>query len=294
MGGLLIFPGCTEDPIDAPTVTITQGETLTLTPSSGPTFNLSLGIAITAPGKIKEIIIYRSNMLGETVVGDVASTLNQNFYQVTSAEFDHVESINFGLFFLGTINKIEFDIVVKDMEDQIGDAKITVTMGAYTALGNEQQGEFWKIHSSGNGSWNLKDNAAVTSIGNDAAVVALRYMINSDNVNTVNDPANFTGSWTSNTVSWTSTGGTPYVTNGNGIQYVKANSYDYTNAPKEVALYMFGAGSPSTDVVNPAVNDIYIGKLGEELYIIKITENNIDEVYTPKANTGVLRFTYKK
>ncbi|HNS29941.1 MAG TPA: hypothetical protein PKL52_05370, partial [Tenuifilaceae bacterium] len=205
------------------------------------------------------------------------------------------DNINFEIFFDGSVDKIVYDFIVTDRAGNMGSADYTITMGAYTPLTTEvTTGEIWKIHGAGKACWNLKDDAAVTAIGNDDEVVATRYLISSDDVNTVNDVPNFTGSWTSDEVAWTSTGGTNYVTKGNGTLYVKANGYDYANAPKEVALYLYGAGTPSKDVENPAVGDIYIGKLGEELYVIKITENNIDEEYQPKANTGVLRFSYKK
>jgi hypothetical protein len=297
LGGLVIFSGCKDDDpevFDDPTVTITEGASLVLTPGDGPTHSLSLTISIDAPGKIEEIKIQRNKYLGETLV-DEYEELNQGYYNLTEAEFTHTDNINFEPFFAGTIDKIQYVFIVTDRQGIFNDASYEITMGAYTALENEvTNGEIWKIHSLGKACWDLNGDVAVTGEGNDEAVVATRYIINSDEVNTHSTDANFTGSWTSNSVAWTSTGGTDYVTNGNGAQYVKANGYDYASAPKEVALYLFNAGTPSTDVENPEVDDIYIGMLGEELYVIKITENNIDEAYEPKLNTGVLRFTYKK
>ncbi len=298
LGGLVVFTGCKDDPdpivYDDPTVTIAEGASLVLVPANGPTHELSLTVSIDAPGKIENIKIQRNKYLGTTLVDEYEVT-NQEHYNLTETVLNYTDNINFDPFFAGTIDKIEYVFIANDREGNFGDASYEITMGAYTALTTEvTTGEIWKLHGDGKACWDLNGDVAVTAIGNAEAVVATRYIINSDEVNTHSTDANFTGSWTSNTVSWTSTGGTDYVTNGNGAQYVKANGYDYANAPKEVALYLFGAGTPSTDVENPEVDDIYIGKLGEELYVIKITENDIDAVYEPKLNTGVLRFTYKK
>ena len=298
LGGMVVFTGCNkeEEPtvFDDPTVTIEQGASLVLTPSEGPTYDLSLKVTIDAPGKINEIKIQRTKFLGSTIVKE-DEFINQEHFDKTEATLNYPDNINFEIFFDGSVDKIVYDFIVTDRAGNLGSADFTITMGAYTPLTTEvTTGEIWKIHSLGKACWNLKEDVAVTGVGNADEVVASRYIINSDSVNTATSDPNFTGSWTSDEVNWISTNGNPQNTKGNGTLYVKANDYDYTNAPKEVALSLYGAGTPSKDVENPAVGDIYIGKLGEELYVIKITENNIDEEYQPKANTGVLRFSYKK
>lgn len=298
LGGMVVFTGCNEEEeptvFDDPTVTIEQGASLVLTPGDGPVHDLSLKVTIDAPGKINEIKIQRTKFLGTTIVKE-DEFINQEHFDKTEATLNYTDNINFEVFFNGSVDKIVYDFIVTDRAGNMGSADYTITMGAYTPLTTEvTTGEIWKIHGAGKACWNLKEDFAVTAVGNDDEVVASRYLISSDEENTSGEtPANFTGSWTSNEVAWTSTGGTNYVTKGNGALYVKANGYDYATAPKEVALYLYGAGTPSKDVENPAVDDIYIGKLGEELYVIKITENDID-AEPNKANTGVLRFSYKK
>lgn len=295
IASMFAFTACEEDPITPadPTVAITGTPSFIIPVTQFNNQTVSFEFTVDAPGKIKELKIVRTYYLGENQVGDAVSSPYNVAIGGTTFTETFTDDVISGNFHLGTVDLVEFMVVVTDDNDNIADAIYEVTMGAYTALTTEKSGQIWKIHGSGNGSWNLKDDAVVSSTLTDEASIANRYIINSDNVNTNTTDANFTGSWTSNSVEWTSTGGTNYTTAGNGTLYVKANSYNYTTAKKEVAQYMFSIGTQSTDVSNPVVGDIFIGKKGDELYVIKITE--FDIAATPaKLNTGVLRFTYKK
>ncbi|BDX39061.1 hypothetical protein CYCD_24160 [Tenuifilaceae bacterium CYCD] len=295
-----LFSGCSKDdettPAD-PTVTITEGTSLAIpaNTSTATPYSLTLHVTIDAPGKIKSIVFNRNAYLGETLVTPYTETIT-TYNNETTASIDKTDDIVLGQFHLGTIDKISYEFIITDVNDVIGEATFDVTMGSYTAFTSEIiTGEIWKLHSSGKACWDLKGDSTVTAIGDNYSVK--RYIINSDNINSANIESNFTGSWTSNSVSWTSAGGTNYVTNGNGIKYVKANSFDYTNAKVEKANYVFelaGTTNQLTSIVNPAVDDIYIAKKDAELYVIKITELNTTEAAPTKANTGVLRFTYKK
>ena len=56
---------------------------------------------------------------------------------------------------------------------KFGSADFTITMGAYTPLTTEvTTGEIWKIHGLGKACWNLKEDVAVTGVGNADGVVA--------------------------------------------------------------------------------------------------------------------------
>lgn len=299
IASMLAFTACEEDPIVTPadpTVTITAPTSyvIPVTATANPT--VSFDFTVDAPGKIKSLKIVRTEYLGTTTVGTPVEQLYNVAIGALTFEETFTSEVNYGKFHLGTIDEVEFMVIVTDDNDNIAEAEYIVTMGAYTALATEvTTGEMWKLHSTGKACWDLKNDAAVTAVG--TAVEANRYIINSDNVGTLNDPSNFTGSWTSGTVNWTSTGGTAQVTTGNGTKYVKANSFDYANAKKEKALYVFNLASAAdqlTTVTNPVVGDIYIAKKDAEIYVIKITVNNTTEVAPTKANTGVLKFTYKK
>lgn len=82
---MVVFTGCNkeEEPtvFDDPTVTIEQGASLVLTPSEGPTYDLSLKVTIDAPGKINEIKIQRTKFLGSTIVKEEADSSHKcNFW----------------------------------------------------------------------------------------------------------------------------------------------------------------------------------------------------------------------
>ncbi|MDD2197481.1 MAG: hypothetical protein PHE03_10740 [Bacteroidales bacterium] len=298
LGGALMFTSCEKDPevFDEPTITISEGNSVDLNITEGPTYALELNVTIAAPGKIEKISIERSKLLDGVLVGEVLSTENQNFFELTEAAFKHEDNVNYEDFINGTIDKVEYVFVVKDRQGGINSASFTVTMGAYETLSTEvETGEIWKIQSGlGKGSWNLKDDIGVTSLGEEE--IDNRYMINANGVSTHGETeTNFDGSWSSDEVEWNSGSASDQVTKGNGTKYVKANTYNYDTAIKEVALSIFNASEEAnTEVVAPAVDDIYIGVHGEEVYVIKITEIDEEAVATEKANSGVMRFTYKK
>jgi hypothetical protein len=299
IASVFAFTACEDDPIVTPAdptiaITGTPSFVIPVTATANPT--VSFVFTVDAPGKIKNLKIVRTEYLGTATVGTPVEQPYNVAIGATTYEETFTSEVMYGKFHKGEIDEVEFMVIVTDNNDKIASAEYIVTMGAYTALATEiTTGEMWKLHSTGKACWDLKNDVAVTAIG--TAAEANRYIINSDNVGTLNDPSNFTGSWTSGTVNWTATGGTAQVTTGNGTKYVKANIFDYTNAKKEKALYMFnlaGTADQLTSISNPAVNDIYIAKKGDELYVIKITVNNTTEVAPTKANTGVLKFTYKK
>lgn len=300
--GVVMFTSCEKDPVvfDAPTIVFAETNSLVLDVTQGTSYELEINITVTAPGTIEEFTVERSKLLSSTEVGSPFSFQISDFSGKTETTYKASDIVNYNEFINGTIDKIEYRVVVKDKQGVIRDAAFTVTMGAFTKLTTEVTiGELWKIQSAGNGSWNLKSDEKITSIGNDNA--ENRYMINATIEDTPGDVGtNFTGSWSSFEVSWyrPSISNTE-VTKGNGTKFVKANTFNYTTAVKEVALSVFEAAGDAgqlTTIDAPAANDIYIGVLGTEVYVIKITE--IDKAAVPptgaKLNSGVMRFSYKK
>lgn len=296
LGGAVMFTSCGEDPevFDAPTVTIAEGSSTVLSITEGPLYELEMNITINAPGKIESIAIERSKLLGNTEVGDVFAVDNQNFYEQTEASFVNSDNINYEEFTNGTIDKIEYMVIVTDRQGEIGEATFTVTMGAYTTLvETENGGEIWHLMGSGKGCWDLKNDVAVSAYDNTENETLGRYLISADNV----AESTFTGAWNSNEVVWTNSNNEEVTTAGVGAKYVKANDFDYELGIKELALDVFntaGTEGQLTAVEAPAVDDIYIGVLGEEVYVIKITEITPDADPTAKASLGVMKFSYKK
>ncbi|MDD2549546.1 MAG: hypothetical protein PHD00_05545 [Bacteroidales bacterium] len=300
--GVLTFTSCEKDPevFDAPTIMFVGENSMVLDITEGPAYVLEFSATITAPGKIESVSVERSKILGNDVVGDVESkNYSDSNSGLAEATIRHEDNINSEDFTDGTIDKIEYAVVVTDEQGEVVSAVFTVTL-PFTKLEAEKEGEVWKIQSfHGKGSWNLKDDVAVTAVGNEEDVVATRYMINNNGVSTSGDVVtNFDGSWSSGTVNWNSDNTTDGVTEGNGTKFVKADGYDYELASIEVAWSLFNAAgedNQSTEVDAPAVDDIYIGVLDDEIYVIKVTEvDETAEAPAGKANTGVLRFTYKK
>ncbi len=301
LGSAVMFTSCGEDPetFDAPTVNFDEGTTKVLDVTDVNPYELSLNVTITAPGTIESVTLERSKLLADNLVGEVFAFQLDGYAGKTEATIAKSDNINHEQFFNGEIDEIEYMVVVTDKQGEISSATFTVTMGAFTKLENVQNGEIWKIQNAdGNGSWNLKDDEPVSSVTGSDEDAAKRYMINATRESTLDTESNFDGSWGSDAVEWYRESINDYhTTNGNGIKYVKAESFNFDVAIKEVALKIFndaGAEGQLTLVETPAVNDIYIGVLNEEIYVLKITE--IDATAEPgaKANTGVMKFTYKK
>lgn len=300
--GSVMLTSCEKDPevFDAPTIAFEGTNSKILDIAEGPAYNLEFNVIIAAPGKIEKITIERSKLLNGKEVGEVLPVVNPKFDNLTEAAFMHSDNIKYNEFTNGTIDQIVYKVVVNDGQGEIVSSDFTVTMGEYAKLESEKEGEIWKIQSkNGKGCWNLKADVAVTAIENDVDVVASRYMINNNGVSTLDSETNFDGSWSSDEVVWFRHGAPnePVSAKGNGTKFVKANDYDYAMAIKEVAMSLFDAAGEEgqlTAINAPAVDDIYIAVLGEEIYVIKITEIVKEEEATAKLNSGVIRFTYKK
>ncbi|MFA5647858.1 MAG: hypothetical protein WC951_06070 [Bacteroidales bacterium] len=294
--GSVMLTSCEKDPevFEAPTVTFNEGSSKVLDITEGTAFDLSIDITIGAPGKIEKITIERSKLLKDELVGEVLSVEKQDAFELTEVNFKHSDNVNYEDFINGTIDAIEYTVFVKDRQGETKDATFTVTMGAYTTLvETENGGEIWHLMGSGKGCWDLKNDVAVSAYDNTENETLGRYLISADNV----AESTFTGAWNSNEVVWTNSNNEEITTAGVGAKYVKANDFDYELGIKELALDVFntaGTEGQLTAVEAPAVDDIYIGVLGEEVYVIKITEITPDADPTAKASLGVMKFSYKK
>jgi lipoprotein len=144
----------------------------------------------------------------------------------------------------------------------------------------EKTGAFSHSNGTAMGGYDLKNNAAVSLT--DASKKANRYMMNTS----AEDKA-FTPAWTSEKV--TSISPNPEG-NGTLFQKVELNFADVTVADAEAA---FKEASASKNVTGVAKDQVYLAKLGEEFYIIKITEVSTTENARKGTDKGHIAFTYK-
>lgn len=166
----------------------------------------------------------------------------------------------------------ELTFMVTDQEGLSTSVTVSVTVAsASTPLATVKTGMFYHVGGTLAGAYDLVADATVTVGGGNA---------NKDmnNTNTAGNP--FTGSWKSE----------------NNTLFVKANSFDYTNATEEEASAAYFAGSPSATVTAPAVGDIFIAKLrgGSDFTVIKITALNPADNTCSCGNTGKISFEYKR
>lgn len=165
-----------------------------------------------------------------------------------------------------------FKIEDKDGNTVIKVIKITVSATANeTPLATVKTGSFWHIEGTKDGAFDL---VADKSLSSNAANEG-KDMKNSDL-----GAAGFTGSWSP----------------ANTTKFIKANSYNYTEATVESAATAFAAGTELATVSSPKVDDIYIAKLrgGDDYVVIKITEVDPANNDCGCGNKGKITFEYKK
>ena len=126
--GSVMLTSCEKDPevFEAPTVTFNEGPSKVLDITEGTAFDLSIDITIGAPGKIEKITIERSKLLKDELVGEVLSVEKQDAFELTEVNFKHSDNIKYNEFTDGTIDAIEYTVIVKDRQgetkDEIGRA----------------------------------------------------------------------------------------------------------------------------------------------------------------------------
>lgn len=294
LAGLFTITSCTEDETALePVVTLSvQNTGVELDFVTGAASqNVSFSVLVQADGKLKDFQVIQKKMND----GSITNTLDLSpAANVFEGKTDYTFAFNFDYVaadFAG-LDSIYYEFIAIDELDQVGDAGYRISMKVYTRLTTEvTTGKIYSIMGAGKACWDLKNDAAVSAVGD---LSATRYMINSNTTGApVGSPSTFDGSWKSDQVVWAGTSG-DVTTAGNSTDFVKANTYNYDNAYKETALTAFNSGVASKTVTAPVVNDIYIAKLGTEIYVIKITKVDNTTVPTTKENTGVLEFSYKK
>jgi hypothetical protein len=263
LGVLIFFAGflgsCTkEDDPSGPQITFSNSLTET-TLAAGVT-SWEINATITSVAGLSNVKIFNVTNAGETQLTSISSFSDKTNYHLTF-----------------TVSDIAAQTTIKvsatDKNDVTNSMNFVIKV---TALATKT-GKIYHIQAAtGKGAWDLVADVAKAST--DAA--ADKDMINaSENVS----GSTFVAGWN--------------VGSGNSTMFVKANTYDFTNASLATAKTTYAAGTPSNQIRSVANNDIYIAKLrGQDTYaIIKITNVNPDDATaTSGSNKGVIEFSYKK
>ena len=148
--------------------------------------------------------------------------------------------------------------------------------------GAEKQGAISHTTGVKSAAYDLKSGKNVSLDATTAATS--RYMMN----NSLSEKG-FTAAWTSNEVAAIASPNNK----GNKTEFAKIDG-DYATLSVADAEKAFAAGAKSTEVTAVTTGNVYVAKLGEELYIIKITNVDTKNNSTRKADDkGCIEFSYK-
>ena len=168
-----------------------------------------------------------------------------------------------------------YTFIVTDSDSESASKSLTVSgiNGVVsTPFGPEIVGDFFHVGSL-QGAYDLVTETVVASPGNE---------VDKDLKNIDMAGGNFTGSWTTGT--------------GNGSQFVKSNTFDFANGTVEDAMAVFAAGSASSTILNPSLNDIFIVKLrgGSDYALLQVTDRDVSDNTCNCSDLGKLTFKFKK
>lgn len=279
IAGLVGFTGCQKDdpePIipDGPVVAFTGVDGTSMAVNfaehENHTFSISFTVEVDAPGGIAEFKMIRTKLNGDTNVDEDVFDYTAEYLDETSATYAFTGDLDFLHFLNEDFNAVDFQFIVIDNNDKVGELIFTVTDATVFPQSNE--GKFYHIEGPAHGAYNLDGDATVAKDGD----AALKSLINTDA-----QGAAFTGKWTT----------------GNNTLFHKVD-YNFTAGLVREARLMFNEANAVTAVDAPAVNDVYIAKKADVYYVIKIT------AITPGAippggteatvNKGEIQFSYKK
>lgn len=259
LGGLVFFVTSCGDDEEAVPPTITLS-------SSGLTGNATLD-----PGATFKIVAIATkgdkNLSSYTVTID---NVDLSGYPVTISGDSYTDTLSTTA--PSTGGSYVYTCKVTDKNDKTKSVSITITVEVF---GSAKTGQFYHIAGPSKGAYDLVSDIGRSLTEDDA----LKDMMNTDA-----GGSSFTGSWQAGT--------------GNNTLFIKDNTYDYTNAgPKSASEAYASGGTGSSNITNPALDDVYIAKLrsAEDYAVIKITLN--DPTYDPTGSTinkGKIEFTYKK
>jgi hypothetical protein len=239
--------------------------------------NIDVQIVFKAEKLIKRVYYKEPQANGSHIERDITIRMGPNhdimamdkaeatyYFQRSDAEINALMSSQ---------TKAYFEFTVEDKEGNKESAKFTITKTSGTFLTKEiTNGELYHYAGTLAGGWDLEND---TKVGTSAAPSTM-YMMNTDG-----SGSTFTASWKSNPA--------------NATKFVKASSnFDYAHATEEAASSEYNSGTPSTSVSSPQNGEMYIAMKNNVYYVIKVL--NVDPNYSAGtgANTGQLKFSYKK
>ncbi|GEM_PF-435792 len=232
-------------------------------------YSLTFTLGINAPSKIDNFSIVKSKVSDSGGRENTDVPLTGNFVGQTS--FNYNVDIPFTEADFVGFNRIEILFAVTDFSGK--QAFDTIKISRIYRFTIVKQGEIYHAYAPEKAAWDLDSDQAV-AFSDPASQKSIR------NIDPNNNGAgsNFTGSWDS----------------GNGTQFVKKNDFGYSSALITEAMAAYNEGTKLTQVVNPAVNDIYIAKKDTRYYLIKVTGIDQTSGTDSDGDLGKLTFEYKK
>ncbi|MDX9846477.1 MAG: hypothetical protein RBT74_05795 [Tenuifilaceae bacterium] len=277
--GLVVFTGCKDDdpdPIipDGPVVTFSGVEGTALAVNfaekENHMFDVSFTVEVDVPGGVADFHMVRKALKGDVEVDEDLFDYKPGNLNKTTLSYPFTGVLDFYHFVNDDYDKIQYQFIVIDNNDKVGELIFTVTDA--TVFPQSKEGKFYHIEGPAHGAYNLDGDATVGADGE----AALKSMINTDAQGVA-----FTGKWTT----------------GNNTLFHKVN-YNFNAGLVREARLMFNEANAVTAVDAPAVNDVFIAKKGDIYYVVKIT------AVTPGAippggtestvNKGEIQFSYKK
>ncbi len=274
LAAAVVFTSCKKDE-DDPFVTPPSGPTLTLNPESvtgwiGDLVNIDYTIATSSANEIVSIDISTN----ETQIADMflsGDELDDNYVDSTFTFImpagETGNEWEDGQFFTVTF------IATHEVEGTQYTTTKTVEVtydSPETPLTEEHDGVLFHILGTGQGAWDLVNNAGVSSGGADA---------DKDMIHVTDGEADtFNPVW--------ETGA------GNETMYVLADAFDYDNATMEATAAAYAAGTPSSTVTF-AEGEVYVAMLrgvDGDYAVIKVGAITMVEF----SNEDNMMFTYKK
>lgn len=234
-------------------------------------YTLAFALQLNAPGKIYAFSLQKreiSQLGSEGAFEDVS--VGTGFEGQTA--FTYQFSQEFTQVAFSGLSKMEFVFTLVDWTGK--QIKDTLEVKRILKFETVKNGYMYHILAPETGAWDLDEDKARSA----SEQYTYKSMVNDD------AGGSFTGKWKA----------TIPVKNGNGTQFVKANSYDYEGATVYEAHQAYTAGTPSTVVSAPAVNDIYIARRENTYYVIKITNIDATAGSSTLGNKGKIEFEYKK
>lgn len=232
-------------------------------------YSLAFTLGINAPSKIDNFSIVKSKVSDSGSRENTDVPLTGNFVGQTT--FNYSVNIPFvDADFVG-FNRIEILFAVTDFSGK--QAFDTVKISRIYLFTIVKQGEIYHAYAPEKAAWDLDGDQALAS-SDPTSQKSIR------NIDPNNNGAgsNFTGSWDS----------------GNGTKFVKKNDFDYSSAIISAAMEAYNNGTELTQVINPAVNDIYIAKKDTRYYLIKVMGIDQTSGTDNDGDLGKLTFEYKK